>query len=31
MAIADIDLTLTHDKTLTEHVDLLADRRVDLY
>jgi predicted amidohydrolase len=31
MAIADIDLTLTHNKTLTEHVDLLADRRADLY
>jgi predicted amidohydrolase len=31
MAIADIDLTLTHDKTLTEHVNLLTDRRVDLY
>jgi 5-aminopentanamidase len=31
MAIADIDLAATHDKTLTEHVDLLADRRADLY
>jgi predicted amidohydrolase len=31
MAVADVDLTATHDKTLTEHVDLLADRRVDLY
>ena len=31
MAIADIDLAVTHDKKLTEHVDLLADRRVDLY
>jgi 5-aminopentanamidase len=31
MAIADIDLSLTHDKSLTEHVDLLADRRLDLY
>jgi predicted amidohydrolase len=31
LAIADIDLSITHDKTVTEHVDLLADRRVDLY
>jgi predicted amidohydrolase len=31
MAVADVDLAATHDKTLTEHVDLLADRRVDLY
>jgi predicted amidohydrolase len=31
MAIADIDLSLTHDKKLTEYVDLLADRRLDLY
>lgn len=31
LAIADIDLRITHDKTLTEHVHLLADRRVDLY
>ena len=31
MAVADIDLALTHDKTLTEHVHLLDDRRVDLY
>ena len=31
LAIADIDLAVTHDKKLTEHVDLLADRRVDLY
>ena len=31
MAIAEIDLALTHDKSLTEHVDLLADRRLDLY
>lgn len=31
MALADLDLTATHDKSLTEHVDLLADRRVDLY
>jgi predicted amidohydrolase len=31
MAVADVDLTATHDKTLTEFVDLFADRRVDLY
>jgi 5-aminopentanamidase len=31
MAIADIDLSLTHDKSLTDYVDLLADRRLDLY
>jgi hypothetical protein len=31
MAVADIDLAVTHDKTLTELADLLADRRVDLY
>jgi predicted amidohydrolase len=31
MAVADVDLAATHDKTLTEHVDLLADRRLDLY
>lgn len=31
VGVADIDLARTHDKTLTEHVDLLADRRVDLY
>jgi predicted amidohydrolase len=31
IAIADIDLDLARDKMLTEHVDLLADRRVDLY
>jgi len=31
VAIADVDLTATHDKTLTEHVDLFIDRRVDLY
>ena len=31
LAIADIDLGVTHDKTLTEHVHLLTDRRVDLY
>ncbi|HET7667494.1 MAG TPA: nitrilase-related carbon-nitrogen hydrolase [Mycobacterium sp.] len=31
MAIADVDLAATHDKKLTELVDLLADRRIDLY
>jgi predicted amidohydrolase len=31
LAIADVDLSRTHDKTLTEYVDLLSDRRVDLY
>jgi predicted amidohydrolase len=31
LAVADVDLSATHDKTLTELVDLLADRRVDLY
>ena len=30
-AVADIDLERAHDKKLTEHVDLLADRRLDLY
>ena len=30
-AVADIDLARTQDKKLTEHVDLLADRRLDLY
>lgn len=31
VAIADVDLAATHDKTLTELVDLFADRRIDLY
>jgi predicted amidohydrolase len=31
MAVADVDLAATHDKSLTELVDLFADRRVDLY
>jgi len=31
MAVADVDLDATHDKTLTDLVDLFADRRVDLY
>ena len=30
-AISDVDLALSRDKKLTEHVDLLADRRLDLY
>ncbi len=31
MALADLDLALSRNKKLTEHVDLLADRRLDLY
>jgi predicted amidohydrolase len=31
IAITDIDLSLTHDKSVTEHADLFADRRLDLY
>lgn len=31
LVIADVDLSATHDKSLTEYVDLLADRRIDLY
>lgn len=31
MAIADVDLSATRDKSVTEYVHLLADRRVDLY
>jgi predicted amidohydrolase len=31
MAVADIDLAATHDKTLTERVHLFDDRRMDLY
>jgi 5-aminopentanamidase len=31
IAVAELDLSVTHDKTLTEHVHLLTDRRVDLY
>ncbi|BBY61166.1 nitrilase-related carbon-nitrogen hydrolase [Mycolicibacterium sarraceniae] len=31
LVIADVDLSRTHDKMLTEYVDLLSDRRVDLY
>lgn len=30
-AVADLDLTHSRDKKLTDHVDLLADRRLDLY
>jgi 5-aminopentanamidase len=31
MAVADVDLARSRDKKLTEYVDLLADRRLDLY
>ena len=31
IALADVDLAATHDKSLTEHVHLFDDRRVDLY
>jgi predicted amidohydrolase len=31
MAVAVVDLAVTHDKKITELVDLFADRRVDLY
>jgi 5-aminopentanamidase len=31
LAIAEIDLRVTHDKSLTEHVDLFGDRRPELY
>jgi len=31
MAVADLDLTKTRDKTLTDFADVLADRRIDLY
>ncbi|MBB3606827.1 putative amidohydrolase [Mycolicibacterium sp. BK556] len=31
LVIADVDLAATRDKTLTEYVDLLSDRRTDLY
>ena len=30
-AVADVDLSASRDKKLTEHVDLFADRRLDLY
>ncbi len=31
MAVADLDLSVTQDKSVTQFVDLFADRRVDLY
>ena len=31
MAIAEVDLSTSRDKRLTDHVDVLADRRLDLY
>ncbi|MDG4668802.1 nitrilase-related carbon-nitrogen hydrolase [Mycobacterium sp. 236(2023)] len=31
MAVADVDLALSRNKKISEHVDLLADRRLDLY
>lgn len=31
IAIADVDLAASHDKKLTDYVDVLADRRLDLY
>lgn len=31
MAVAEVDLSASHDKTLTDHVDVLRDRRLDLY
>lgn len=31
MAVADVDLARSRDKKLTEYVDLLTDRRLDLY
>lgn len=31
IATAELDLAATHDKSLTEHVDLIGDRRLDLY
>ncbi|WP_179472360.1 nitrilase-related carbon-nitrogen hydrolase [Mycolicibacterium vinylchloridicum] len=31
LVVGDVDLSETHDKSLTEHVDVLADRRIDLY
>ncbi len=31
MAITDIDLSVTHDKSVSEYVDVFADRRPDLY
>lgn len=31
VAIADVNLAVTHDKAVTDHVHLFNDRRVDLY
>ena len=31
MAVADIDMAASRDKRLTDHVDVLGDRRLDLY
>jgi predicted amidohydrolase len=31
VAVADVDLSVTHDKSVSEHVNLLTDRRIDLY
>ena len=31
VAVADIDLAASRGKRLTDHVDVLADRRLDLY
>ncbi len=31
MAIADVDLADSHDKRMGDHVDVLGDRRLDLY
>ena len=31
MAIAEVDLSASHDKKITDYVDVLADRRLDLY
>ena len=31
IVVGDVNLAATHDKTLTELVDLFGDRRVDLY
>ena len=29
--IAEVDLSASHDKKITDYVDVLADRRLDLY
>jgi len=31
LAVAEIDLAASRDKRLTAHVDVLGDRRLDLY